>query len=156
MRPFIELPDLMLAQGEKLDGTQLMAINVAARLGVAGPEVPLQPTPETLNRLAETKIIATDAGGAVLAEGSGAATLGTRRANSVKTVAGCSRSTTNSVEPTGLSAPLVQVRETESSDSRTPSSAVGASRELPVVVYVPPDTFELSPPPVFTLDASNT
>jgi 2-keto-4-pentenoate hydratase len=76
MRPFIELPDLMLAQGEKLDGTQLMAINVAARLGVAGPEVPLQPTPETLNQLAETKIIATDAGGAVLAEGSGAATLG--------------------------------------------------------------------------------
>jgi 2-keto-4-pentenoate hydratase len=76
MRPFIELPDLALAQGEKLDGTQLMAINVAARLGVAGAEVPLEPGSETLRQLAEVKIVATDASGATLAEGAGAATLG--------------------------------------------------------------------------------
>jgi 2-keto-4-pentenoate hydratase len=76
IRAFIELPDLALEQGEKLDGTQLMAINVAARLGVAGPEVPLQATPETLKQLAETKIVATDASGAILTEGTGAATLG--------------------------------------------------------------------------------
>jgi 2-keto-4-pentenoate hydratase len=76
MRPFIELPDLALAPSEKLDGTQLTAINVAARLGVAGPEVPLQPAPETMRLLADTKIVATDASGATLAEGRGAATLG--------------------------------------------------------------------------------
>jgi 2-keto-4-pentenoate hydratase len=76
MRPFIELPDLMLAPSEKLDGTQLMAINVAARLGVAGAEVPLEASPETVKALAETKIVATDATGATLAESTGAAALG--------------------------------------------------------------------------------
>ncbi len=76
MRAFIELPDLMLAPSEKLDGTQLLAINVAARLGVAGPEVPLEAKPETIKALAETKIVATDASGATLAENTGAAALG--------------------------------------------------------------------------------
>ena len=76
MRPFIELPDLALAPSEKLDGTQLLAINVAARLGVAGSEVPLQANAETIKLLADTRIIATDGSGAVLAEGIGAATLG--------------------------------------------------------------------------------
>ncbi len=76
MRPFIELPDLALAPSEKLDSTQLAAINVAARLGVAGAEVPLQATPETLRLLADTRIVATDANGATLAENTGAATLG--------------------------------------------------------------------------------
>ena len=76
MRPFIELPDLALAPSEKLDGTQLAAINVGARLGVAGEEVSVQATPETLKLLADTRIVATDASGAVLAENTGAATLG--------------------------------------------------------------------------------
>jgi 2-keto-4-pentenoate hydratase len=76
MRPFIELPDLALAPSEKLDGTQLAAINVGARLGVAGGEVPLQANPETLKLLADTKIVASDASGATLAENTGAATLG--------------------------------------------------------------------------------
>ena len=76
IRPFIELPDLALAPSEKLDGMQLAAINVAARLGVAGEEVPLAPTPETLKALADTRIVATDASGATLAESTGAATLG--------------------------------------------------------------------------------
>ncbi|CAN7175404.1 hypothetical protein LJR090_000452 [Bosea sp. LjRoot90] len=76
MRPFIELPDLALAPSETLDGVQLLAINVAARFGVAGAEVPLKADAATLALLAETKIVATDGGGAVLAEGTGAATLG--------------------------------------------------------------------------------
>ncbi|KRR17681.1 2-keto-4-pentenoate hydratase [Bradyrhizobium retamae] len=76
MRPYIELNDIALGQNEKIDGLQLIAINVAARLGVAGPEIPLENTPETLKRLAETKIVATDGSGAILAEGVGAATLG--------------------------------------------------------------------------------
>ncbi|HEX2552572.1 MAG TPA: hypothetical protein VHL98_02650 [Microvirga sp.] len=76
MRPFVELPDLALAPSEKLDGTQLAAINVGARLGVAGAEVPLQASPETVKLLAETRVVATDASGATLAENTGAATLG--------------------------------------------------------------------------------
>lgn len=76
MRPFIELPDLALAPSETLDGTQLLAINVAARFGVAGPEVPLNADAATVALLAETRIVATDASGTTLAEGTGAATLG--------------------------------------------------------------------------------
>jgi 2-keto-4-pentenoate hydratase len=76
MRPFIELPDLALAPGEKLDGTQLLAINVAARSGVAGPEVPLPGTPETVKALAEVRVIAFDGKGEKLGENTGAATLG--------------------------------------------------------------------------------
>lgn len=76
MRPYIELNDIALGPNEKIDGFQLIAINVAARLGVAGPEVPLENTPKTLKRLAESKIVATDGSGAILAEGIGAATLG--------------------------------------------------------------------------------
>jgi 2-keto-4-pentenoate hydratase len=76
MRPFIELPDLALDPKEKLDGVQLTAINVAARLGVVGPEVALEPSADTVRHLAEMKIIATDGSGASLAENTGAATLG--------------------------------------------------------------------------------
>ena len=76
MRPFIELPDLVLAPGEKLEGVQLAAINAGARMGVAGAEVPLDPNPATVRALADMKVVMTDASGATLAEGSGAATLG--------------------------------------------------------------------------------
>jgi 2-keto-4-pentenoate hydratase len=76
MRPFIELPDLALAPGEKLEAVQLLAINAGARLGVAGAEIPLQPNAETVKLLADTKVVLTDGSGQTLAEGIGAATLG--------------------------------------------------------------------------------
>jgi 2-keto-4-pentenoate hydratase len=76
MRPFIELPDLVLAPGEKLEGVQLLAINAGARLGVAGAEVALTPSPETVKLLADTKIILQDGSGATIAEGAGSAVLG--------------------------------------------------------------------------------
>lgn len=76
MRPFIEMPDLVLAPGEKLEGPQLLAINAGARLGVAGAEIPLPPTAETVKMLADVRIVMTDGTGATLAEGTGAATLG--------------------------------------------------------------------------------
>lgn len=76
MRPFIELPDLVLAPGEKLEGVQLLAINAGARLGVAGAEVPLPPTAETAKLLADVKITLADASGPTIAEGTGAAVLG--------------------------------------------------------------------------------
>ena len=76
MRPFIELPDLVLAPGEKLEGVQLLAINAGARLGVAGAAVPLPPTPETAKLLADVKITLADAAGGTIAEGAGSAVLG--------------------------------------------------------------------------------
>lgn len=76
MRPFIELPDLVLGPGEKLEGPQLLAINAGARFGVAGAEIPLPPTAETVRMLADVKVVMTDGTGAPLAEGLGAATLG--------------------------------------------------------------------------------
>ena len=85
MRPFIELPDLALATTEKLDGVQLAAINVATRLGVAGREIPIDASPETLAKLATMKIIARDeTAGSMVAENTGAATLG----NPMNVVAG--------------------------------------------------------------------
>lgn len=75
-RPFIELADLVFGPDEKLDGLQITAINVGARLGVAGRETPLDASAETVKALADMKVVARDAGGAVLAEGTGAATLG--------------------------------------------------------------------------------
>ena len=76
LRPFIELPDLALSPSETLEGPQLAGINAAARFGVAGAEVPLQATPETVKALADMKVVMTDGTGATLAEGTGAATLG--------------------------------------------------------------------------------
>lgn len=75
-RPFIELPDLVFGPDQKLDGLQLTAINVGARLGVAGGETPLEASTETVKALADMKVVARGADGSVLAEGAGAATLG--------------------------------------------------------------------------------
>jgi 2-keto-4-pentenoate hydratase len=44
--PFIELPDLLVAEGEKLSGPLLVSLNVGARLGVVGKSIPVQATPE--------------------------------------------------------------------------------------------------------------
>lgn len=75
-RPFIELPDLVFGPDEKLDGLQLTAINVGARLGVAGKVVALEADAATVKALADMKVVAKDKDGTVLAEGTGAATLG--------------------------------------------------------------------------------
>ena len=76
MRPFIELPDLVLAPGEKLEGVQLAAIAAGARMGVAGAEVPLVADAATVKLLADVKVVLTDGSGAKLSEAQGAATLG--------------------------------------------------------------------------------
>lgn len=47
--PFIELPDLVLASG--MDGPNLLAINVGARLGVVGEAIPVQATEDFAARL---------------------------------------------------------------------------------------------------------
>jgi len=44
--PFIELPDLVMAEGEKLSAPLIVSLNVGARLGVVGKGIPVQATPE--------------------------------------------------------------------------------------------------------------
>lgn len=73
--PFIELPDLAFAQGELLDGGNLTAINVAARLGVVGPDIPVETSDAFAAALAAMKIAMRDDTGKVLAESTGAAVL---------------------------------------------------------------------------------
>jgi 2-keto-4-pentenoate hydratase len=59
--PFIELPDLVFAQGQLLDAGNLLAINVGARLGVVGTPIAAEATPEFAARLGSmTVILATD------------------------------------------------------------------------------------------------
>jgi len=53
--PFIEMPDLVLASG--MDGPNLLAINVGARLGVLGEPIPVQVTEEFAARLASMTVV---------------------------------------------------------------------------------------------------
>lgn len=73
--PFIELPDLAFAQGELLDGANLTAINVAARLGVVGEDIPVEATEAFAAALAAMTIRMSDDTGKALAQSTGAAVL---------------------------------------------------------------------------------
>jgi len=74
--PFIELPDLMVADGEKLSAPLIVSLNVGARLGVMGKGIPARATPEFAAALAAMRVVVVDQKGAELASGSGAAILG--------------------------------------------------------------------------------
>ncbi|WP_027283558.1 2-keto-4-pentenoate hydratase [Rubritepida flocculans] len=71
--PFIELPDLVLAQG--MDGPNLLAINVGARLGVLGEPIPVQASEEFAARLGSMTVVM-DNGERELARAPGTALLG--------------------------------------------------------------------------------
>ncbi|MGH8621224.1 MAG: 2-keto-4-pentenoate hydratase [Burkholderiales bacterium] len=73
--PFIELPDLVVAEGEKLSATLIVSLNVGARLGVVGKGIPVQPTPGFAEALAAMHVVVTDRSGRELASGRGAAIL---------------------------------------------------------------------------------
>lgn len=73
--PFIELPDLMLAEGEKMTGPLAVLINVGARLGVAGKGVRIEATEPFAATLAAMRVVVTDQTGVELASGKGAAIL---------------------------------------------------------------------------------
>ena len=73
---FIELPDRIVAETEKLDGNLVTAINVGARLGVLGQRVKVQPTPEFVAAMENMAVTATDQTGAELAKANGKALLG--------------------------------------------------------------------------------
>lgn len=73
--PFIELPDLVVAEGEPLNGPIITAINVGARLGVLGKPFAAEATPEMVTALAQMKVVMRDQDGKELAKGSGAGIL---------------------------------------------------------------------------------
>ena len=73
--PFIELPDLLVAEGEKLSAPLIVSLNVGARLGVVGKGIPVQATLEFAAALAAMPVVVTDRGGKELARGTGAAIL---------------------------------------------------------------------------------
>lgn len=74
--PFVELPDLVVAKGEKLTAPMIVSINVGARLGVLGKGIPVEPTEEFAARLAAMRVQMTDGEGKVLASAKGSAILG--------------------------------------------------------------------------------
>ena len=73
---FIELPDRIVAETEKVDGNLITAINSSARLGVLGQRVKIKATPEFLAALEKMSVTATDQNGVELARAKGDALLG--------------------------------------------------------------------------------
>lgn len=74
--PFIELPDLLVAEGEPLTGSLITMLNVGARLGVVGKGVAVQPTAAFAGALANMHVVTLDETGKELARGPGTAILG--------------------------------------------------------------------------------
>ena len=75
MIPFIELPDLVVAEGERLSAPLIVSLNVGARLGVVGKGIPVEPTERFAAALAAMRVVVIDQGGKELASGKGAAIL---------------------------------------------------------------------------------
>jgi 2-keto-4-pentenoate hydratase len=73
--PFIELPDLVVAEGEKLSASLIVSLNVGARLGVVGKGIPVRATQEFADQLAALRVVLTDQAGRELASGRGSAIL---------------------------------------------------------------------------------
>ncbi len=73
IKPFIELADLMLAEGEPFTATAAVAINAGARLGVVGPSLPM--TPELFAALPAMRVSLGD-GQTLFSEAEGTALMG--------------------------------------------------------------------------------
>ena len=73
--PFIELPDLIVQAPSKLNGAGVAAINVGARLGVAGAPLAVPSYRAEryalLDALRDMRVVVSDASGAQLAQGKG-------------------------------------------------------------------------------------
>ena len=74
--PFIELPDLGIAEGEKLTAPLVTFLNAGARLGVVGKPIRVEPTQAFADALANLRVVVSDQDGRELARGSGTAILG--------------------------------------------------------------------------------
>ena len=73
--PFIELPDLVMPPN-RLDGPNLLAINVGARLGVSGAPIPARADAEFAAALGSMTVTMSDDTGKELAKAPGTALLG--------------------------------------------------------------------------------
>ncbi|WP_308915492.1 2-keto-4-pentenoate hydratase [Jannaschia sp. LMIT008] len=76
IHPFIELPDLMLAQGQPLTGETITSMGVGPRMGVLGAAIPVEEPAVMAAALGSMTVRMTDAAGEVLTEAPGAAVLG--------------------------------------------------------------------------------
>ncbi|MBL8701046.1 MAG: hydratase [Alphaproteobacteria bacterium] len=76
LHPFIELPDLVVAEGQPLTGAVVVAIDVGARLGVLGKPVKMRSDPEFVDALAKMMVKLSDDQGRELSAAPGAAILG--------------------------------------------------------------------------------
>lgn len=74
--PFIELPDLVIAKNEPLTMATLMAINVGARLGIAGRPVKVHASHTFVDALQKMTVVTADDTGTELSRAPGAAILG--------------------------------------------------------------------------------
>lgn len=71
VRPFIELPDLVVQDPSKIGGPAINYINVGARLGVLGAPLALAATPANVQALASMSVKLIDGEGKVLDTGKG-------------------------------------------------------------------------------------
>jgi 2-keto-4-pentenoate hydratase len=74
--PFIEISDLPVPRGVKVNGGLYQAMNVGARIGVAGDPVAVANDEAAIERLATLKASLRDGAGKLLVEGDGSALLG--------------------------------------------------------------------------------
>ncbi len=76
LRPFLELPDLMLAEGEPITAETAVAINVGARYGVYGPEIAMDWSRDGIAALARMQVTLTEGLRREVSRAPGSAILG--------------------------------------------------------------------------------
>jgi 2-keto-4-pentenoate hydratase len=76
VQPFIELADLVMAEGEVLNAAVITAINAGARGGYFGQGIAVQPTQQFADALRDMRVVMTDQLGNELANSPGAAIMG--------------------------------------------------------------------------------
>ena len=76
VQPFIELADLVVADGEPLNAAVITAINAGARYGYFGQGIAVQPTQQFADALRDMRVIMTDELGNELANSFGSAIMG--------------------------------------------------------------------------------
>jgi 2-keto-4-pentenoate hydratase len=75
VQPFIELADLVVAEGEPLNAAVITAINAGARSGYFGPGIAVAPTQAFADALRDMRVVMTDGEGNELANAPGAAIM---------------------------------------------------------------------------------
>jgi 2-keto-4-pentenoate hydratase len=76
VQPFVELADLVVADGEPLNAAVITAINAGARSGIFGHGIPVQPTQAFADALRDMRVVMTDDVGNELANVPGSAIMG--------------------------------------------------------------------------------